>query len=179
MGLEVLRRAGLSWCGEHRKLAIFCCASAAPAQQVHNWGQHNAVRRYTALMMKGRVHPFTRSGGPIQGTKEDNAAVTAALANVATQRIALRDLIATNPVTPTHVGLMLRGQAPEVRLATAFDAADMPTVIQVGKLHVLADGHHRATAAWAKGATHMRVRVLSGVTPVFQNGTGLLLEPSE
>jgi hypothetical protein len=174
---EGLRRLGLTWCAEHRTLAMFCCA--APAQPSHNWGQHNAVRRYTSLMMQGRVHPFTRAGGPIQGIHEDPEAVNAALAAATTKRLALKDLIATNPVTPTHVGLMLRGQAPEVRLNTAFDSADMPTVITVGHLHVLADGHHRATAAWAKGATHMTVRVLSGVTPVFQNGTGLLLEPAE
>ena len=86
-------------------------------------------------------------------------------------------MIATQEVTPAHIGLMLRGKAPDVRTGGPFDSPDMPTVIRVGKHNVLADGHHRATAAWASGATHLKARVLSGLTPSFANHDGLLLEP--
>jgi len=141
-------------------------------------GGYNALRRYTGLMIRGSTHPFQMAGGPLASIVEGDDAMAAALSQARTERIPLTSLIATGAVTPTHIGLMLRGKAPDVRLGGALDFQEMPTIIRVNdKYNVLADGHHRATAAWASGATHMKMRVLTGVTPTFENGQGLLLQP--
>jgi hypothetical protein len=47
----------------------------------------------------------------------------------------------------------------------------------VGAYHTVIDGHHRVAAEWARGATHVKSRVLTGVTPVFQNSDELMLRP--
>lgn len=203
-----VRRLGLDWCVEHRQPNVFCCkdgkrstdepgdplstddesaenpnsaeeqAERKPRPKLQPGG-YNALRRYTGLMIRGSTHPFQMAGGPLASIVEGDDALAASLSQARTERVPLASLIATGPVTPTHIGLMLRGKAPDVRLGGALDFQEMPTIIRVSdKYNVLADGHHRTTAAWASGSTHMKMRVLTGVTPTFENGQGLLLQPS-
>jgi hypothetical protein len=170
--VATVRRLGIDWCLEHRQPLSYCCASK------HNWGSHNALRRYTGLMVRGKAHPFTQAGGTVTGVKEGPEALAAALANATTERVSLATTVATQPVTAQHIGLMLRGRAPDPRLGNHdFEFSDHPTVIRHGPYHVIADGHHRLTAAWANGETHLKARVLSGVTPVFANDDSLMFKP--
>jgi hypothetical protein len=170
----VERRLGLDWCLVHREpLAICHCARTS-----HNWSATNALRRYTSLMLKGHTHPFHEAGGPLAGAKEGPAALQQAIEASTIERVPIESLIATQPITPAHIGAMLRGKAPEPRTGnSALESPEHPTVIRVGKQHVLADGHHRAVAEWSKGAAHLKARVVSGVTPTFDNGDELTVRP--
>lgn len=169
---QTLHRLGLDWCPEHQQALIFC------RDATHNWGTHNALRRYTGLMVKGKTHPFVQAGGPLVGVREGDDALTAALARATKERVALDRVIATQPVTPQHLGLMLRGKAPAPRLGNSpYEQSETPTLIQCGSRFAIADGHHRFTRAWAKGDTHLLSRVVRGVTPVFQNTDSLLVAP--
>ena len=176
---EVERRLGIDWCTEHKQPVAICCGGTGGKRQPHRWHDHNALRRYTTLMIKGKTHPFHEAGGPFVGAREGAEALAGALTNATTERVPLTSLIATRPVTAQHVGQMLRGTAPEPRTGNhPFESEQHPTVLRVGAYHVIADGHHRLASEWARGATHARARVLSGVTPLFQNANDLMLRPA-
>lgn len=169
------RRLGIDWCREHKQPVEICCASRVS----HRWGGHNSLRKYTNLMIKGRTHPFHEAGGPFAGAAEGNEALEQAISASTVERISLADVIATQPVTPHHIGLMLRGDAPPPRTGNhALELEDRPTVIRAGNYYVIGDGHHRLAADWARGEGRVKARVLSGFTPIFNNGHDLMIRPT-
>lgn len=164
-----IHRLGLEWCVEHQQPVLFCA---------HNWHTHNSVRKYAGLVANGRQHPFRQSGGPITGARQGPDALAEAMAAAPVERIALSNVVATQAVEPSHIGLMLKGKAPAPRTGNHnFESADVPTVVRTGKHFVVADGHHRLAAAWARGETHSNARVLSGVDLTFDNGDGFFVHP--
>lgn len=145
----------------------------------NNWGRHNALRRYLSVVSGGQTHPFKAAGGALIDFAEGPQAIKHALDRATVERVPLSSLIATNPVNTEHVGKLLRGQVLPARTGSAFESQEMPTVVRVkdGQYHLIKDGHHRCTDAWCKGETHAKMRVVSGLTPRFQNHAGLLLQP--
>jgi hypothetical protein len=171
---DVVRRLGLDLCLTHQT-AVDICHCARPA---HHSVASEAMRRYASLMLKGKTHPFPEAGGALIGAQEGPEALQQAIAGAAVERVPMASLVATQSVTPTHLGHLLRGTAPAPRTGNSdLESADHPTVVRVGPHAVLADGHHRAAAAWAHGATSLKARVVTGITPTFQNADGLLLKP--
>jgi hypothetical protein len=170
----VFRRLGLDWCPEHLSPLSICHCKAS-----NNWGRHDAMRRYTGLMAKGRAHPFREAGGPIIGVTESAEALQQALNDAKVERISLDTLVATQPVTPQHMAQVIRGQAPPPRSGNhVFEASDFSTVVPVGDRLVIADGHHRLSSAWAQNEGRTKARVVRGITPQFKNDyMGLLLKP--
>jgi hypothetical protein len=175
---ETIRRLGLDWCVEHNQASAFCCADKKTPAPANRPGGYPAVRKYLSLMIKGKTHPFTQAGGHLTGAVEGVDAAVRAMREAPIQRIPLTSLIATSDVQPTHIRLVLNGKAPSPRMGNhVFESSDVPTVIRAGQYHVIADGHHRLAAEWAKGNTHAKCRVLTGLTPTFNNSADLLVRP--
>jgi len=171
----VVKRLGIEWCLVHHEPLMFCCGG----RQSHNWSPHNALRKYATLMTKGRNHPFAEAGGKLVGVREGETALSDAMGQSTVERIALDNLVATSTITPQHLAQVLRGKAPDPRTGNhPFEATDHPTIIPVGNLNIVADGHHRLTAARARGDNRHKARVLRGVSPRFvYEFDGLLLKP--
>lgn len=170
----VVMRMGLAWCLTHREPVSVCHCRAAS----HNWGTHNALRRYLAVVAAGRSHPLTESGGKLVGFRESHHAVDLALKSATVERVPISSIIATNDVNREYVGQMLRGKGKPARTGNhRFESEDTTTGVRVGKRHVLLDGHHRVVKSWASGESHVKMRVLSGVTPMFANPPELLVRP--
>jgi hypothetical protein len=168
-------RLGQAWCLTHDAPTTTChCRAAAPA---HNWGKHNSLRKYLSVVASGKTHPFTRTGGKLIDFAEGAQAVRQALEKATVERVPLQSLIATNDVDREHVGKLLRGDQISARTGGQFESSEMPTVLRVGDRHLVLDGHHRCTEAYCKGETHDKMRVVSGLTPRFQNSPDLLVRP--
>jgi hypothetical protein len=164
------RRMGIDWCLAHSAPVGFCCG-AVP-------NRSNPLRKYVGAMVRGKPHPFQEAGGAFTDVAEGPEALQAALDAATVHRIPFNSLIATQPVTPQHVGLLLRGAAPAPRTGNSLvESATHPTVVRVGKLHAILDGHHRAAAEWATGKPYLMARVLTGVTPQFANSAELMVKP--
>jgi hypothetical protein len=166
---------GQAWCLTHDAPTSACHCRASASS--HNWGRHNSLRKYLSVVATGGTHPFTRAGGKMIGFAEGPQAERYALDHATVERVPIESLIATNDVDREYIGKILRGHRQTARTGSKFESADMPTVLRVGGRHVILDGHHRCTEAWCKGDTHAKMRVLSGLTPRFQNPPSLLIHP--
>ena len=174
VGVLTETRMGITWCLTHREPIEVCHCKAAS----HNWGQHNALRRYSGLVSSGKAHPFKQTGGQLVDFREGPKGVQLALSRATTERVPLHSLVATYAVNHEHVGRLIRGKADPPRSGNnPFELSDKSTVLRMGGHHLLLDGHHRSTSDWAAGKTHETMRVLSGLTPRFQNSSDFLLRP--
>ncbi len=173
--VSVDAQLGQAWCLTHDAPTSTChCRAAAPD---HNWGRHNSLRKYLSVVSTGSTHPFTRAGGKLIDFAEGPHAERYALDHATVERVPVASLIAINDVDREYVGKTLRGHRRPARTGGKFESADMPTVLRLGGRHLILDGHHRCTEGWCKGESHMKMRVVSGLTPRFQNPPSLLIHP--
>jgi ParB-like nuclease domain len=100
----------------------------------------------------GNSTPFRRHLNGMPDVGQGTGWLASQWRQAPTRRIRLTDLIATN----------LAGYLDEARVARYLKSSGHgePYVVEHrGHLYV-ADGHHRATAAYRRGETHIRARVM-------------------